>query len=97
LWNFEIEQLKQSLDEGSFYEIGPNILKLYFSKSSDTSYYLQSISHLILEKRDICFDFQLFFFETDFVKIKIPEELTNWENIDSYSGRLLGLPASYVD
>jgi hypothetical protein len=59
-WNFEHENLEEKLSEVSFYNIGPDVLKLNYSKLSDLTFYLQSISHLMIGKIAARFDFQIF-------------------------------------
>lgn len=96
LWNFENENLENKLNEVSYYQIGPDVLKFNHSNLSVLTYYIQSISHLMLGKNSSHFDFQIFFLETDFVDIQIPHAVLTWENIDPYSGNLIGLPKEYI-
>lgn len=96
MWNLNTEYLHNELKEVSYYQIGPDIIKLHYSELSDLTYYLKSIKHLLLEIPVPPFDFQLYCWETDSVDIQVPSNLLNWEEIDPYNGQLKGLPNGLI-
>jgi hypothetical protein len=96
LWDFRSEDFKQKFGEVFYYKIGSDVLRFNYSIKSNLTFYLESLSHLLLVNEKDHFDFQIYFLETDLVNIQVPVDLLNWGNINPYNGNLIGLPTDYI-